>query len=1359
MVPVLMSCACAAGWGAPDWRTSQTGQSPQTISNDTSADFYADPVNGNDTSGTGSFTQPFASIARTQQAVRALIKTNPNRPITVMLRGGTFYLPLSPTSPGTLSFLSTGSQNDSGTVNMPITWQNYPGETPVISGGEPVGAGGLNLTWKNVAGNWWQVQLPAGTQDFEYLYYNGDRRLRARPASSTGVGYYMSGGVCRSTVTGQTVAAPLCSVGTFFRVATMILPTGNNANCPIVTDTKNGKGPKCIDRFGYDPNDAPAITAWSNLNPAPTSSQSCPMSPNPAYPVGDIEITLFDAWTVDVMRVSCVDIAHSIIFFTGSTNSNPAEWGYFGPNVGHRYMVDNVKDAFDAARTSGETGIWFLDRSTTPNWTLNYLANANETNPNNDTVVIAQLQSVAGTGTATEPLGGSLMEAVNLNYVTFSGITFEVDNYLPPAEGFNNDESEDDVLPEAIDCESCQHVTFDGVTVRNTATTGILIASTSNTTGTPAAYNLIQNSALYDLGDAGVRVGHKFSGNDKAASVPQFLTIQDTLIEGYARVFPMARGIAQSSGHDMLYSHNDINGGYHAGISVCYNGCGNHKANGFNIVSQYNHIWNSMGGITSDGGTLYYNIGESGGNATNSNGVTGDKIFNNLVHDTTDSSIIDAGVPASGYGGHGIYLDAQTGGVDVENNVVYRVSASGAWMTQGPAPGVPANTFANNIFAYGRNTMFTESNSWPQGCSTSPPPSLRVSFTNNIFHFDLDDSSQFYVTNGCEYTCGLSYNNYQNFQGNLYWRTDGGFSAYTKGFHVSKNSYSDATTCSGSGSESKDWTFFPFSTWQSSQQPVSWGPPGGLNEDLAGTVLVDPGFGSLGQPTDFWLNSDPVPGLLDHTKTNDTILNAGRDPAGSYPPAPAVVPDTFPTYAFTTVPVTVNTSPSGLQFTVDGGPLYTAPQVANLPQGGKHTLAVAGTQTALGGQYAFQKWSDGPTGASRVISVGTSASTYTANFTATSYQLAIAASPVVGGAVTPASGSFYTPGTVVSISASPAPGYSFTNWTGNVAAPTNLNTTITMSQAQTVTANFAAQNVTVTKIGTYNAGQWRLDVNGNGAWDGDPPDVAGSFGAGLPGAIYVTGDWNGDGHKKMGVFYQGFWYLDFIGNGVWDGGVVDKQYNFGWADPNVIPVVGDWNGDGRTKIGVYYQGFWYLDYDGNGIWDGGINDKAYNIGWPAPGVTPIVGDWSGTGTSKVGIYYYGFWYLDYDGNGVFNPTKDKSYNFGWQATGVTPIMGDWNGDGRIKIGIYYNGFWYLDYDGNGVWDGGVNDKMYNLGWADPAVTPVMGDWTGTGTTKIGIFYDGYWYLDFKGNGVWDGGIVDKAYAWGQAGDTPVVGAW
>jgi hypothetical protein len=88
------------------------------------------------------------------------------------------------------------------------------------------------------------------------------------------------------------------------------------------------------------------------------------------------------------------------------------------------------------------------------------------------------------------------------------------------------------------------------------------------------------------------------------------------------------------------------------------------------------------------------------------------------------------------------------------------------------------------------------------------------------------------------------------------------------------------------------------------------------------------------------------------------------------------------------------------------------------------------------------------------------------------------------------------------------------------------------------------------------------------------------------------------------VYKDGFWYLDYNGNGIWDTGA-DNASQFG--GPGWTSVVGDWNGDGKTKVGVYKDGFWYLDYNGNGIWDTG-NDKAYNFG--APLWTSVVGKWS-----------------------------------------------------------------------------------------------------------------------------------------------------
>jgi hypothetical protein len=79
--------------------------------------------------------------------------------------------------------------------------------------------------------------------------------------------------------------------------------------------------------------------------------------------------------------------------------------------------------------------------------------------------------------------------------------------------------------------------------------------------------------------------------------------------------------------------------------------------------------------------------------------------------------------------------------------------------------------------------------------------------------------------------------------------------------------------------------------------------------------------------------------------------------------------------------------------------------------------------------------------------------TVTANFIQISYTLTIAVSG--NGTTTPSVGPHnYTPGTVVNISATPADGWQFVNWTGSVADPNSPNTTATMDTDKTVTANF-----------------------------------------------------------------------------------------------------------------------------------------------------------------------------------------------------------------------------------------------------------------------------------------------------------------
>jgi hypothetical protein len=873
VAPAFFAILCLLGWTAS---AEAAPRRPRRVASDeaAAADLYVAP-NGRDSwSGTlpspnaTNTDGPFASVARAQAGVKKLVAAGSKHPLTVMLRGGSYYLPLSSTSPGTLTFTAS----DSGTANAPVTWQNYPQETPIVSGGVAIGAGGFGLTWSSAGGNLWQVPLPAGTEPFEYLYYNQERRLRARVQSSspTSVGYYMSGGACHNSLTKQVADIAQCNLGAYMRIVNPVAPTDpGGAGCTSVTNSANPTESKCLDRFAYNPADP--ITTWKNVNPG---GSQCGGTSN-SYPAGDVEVTIFDAWTVDVMRVSCVDTQNHVIRFTGATlgESNATGYESSGPMVGHRFIVENVKDAFDAAQAAGQTGIWFLDRSKSP-WVLNYLASQGE-NPNTDTVVIAQTSPVMGTNP-----GGSLLAAVNLQYATFRGIVFEVDNYVPPAAGFNNDASPEWPLPQAIDCESCQYVTFDGITVRHTSASGLLIASTSGNSGQPAANDVVENSAFYDIGDCGIRLGHHYGDSDKSANTPQFITIQNNLIQGYSRVFPDGRGISLGQGHDMVFQNNDINDGYHAGISVCNTPCNGHTANAANITSQYNHIWNIMQGVTADGGTLYYSSGAADGAAV------GNKIFNNLLHDNTDSSIIDNGVAASGYGGWGIYLDGQTAGVDVENNVVFRTTQAGANMTNGPAPGQPPNTFNNNIFAYGQKALFTESSAWPQGCTNA---SMRASLTNNIFYFDRTDSQNFYVVTGCSYSCGLNYNQFQNFQNNLYWRTDGKFATYGKAFHVMTKPPADTTQCGGGASV---WTFLTFPQWQGGMPPN--GIPAAMSEDATGSVTMNPHFGNTGNPTDFLLSANLLPGF-DYTKTNDTILHAGRTVVTlTAPPVPA----TFPAFTF-----------------------------------------------------------------------------------------------------------------------------------------------------------------------------------------------------------------------------------------------------------------------------------------------------------------------------------------------------------------------------------------------------------------------------------------------------------------------------
>lgn len=137
--------------------------------------FYVAP-NGNDawsgkpeTPNAAKTDGPFATIERSRDAIRELKRQQGGtikQPITVVLRGGTYFLPEP------LIF----NPEDSGTANFPITYKAYPNELPIISGGRRI------TNWKK-RGNLWVANLlnvKAGNWYFRLLRVDDNWAIRAR---------------------------------------------------------------------------------------------------------------------------------------------------------------------------------------------------------------------------------------------------------------------------------------------------------------------------------------------------------------------------------------------------------------------------------------------------------------------------------------------------------------------------------------------------------------------------------------------------------------------------------------------------------------------------------------------------------------------------------------------------------------------------------------------------------------------------------------------------------------------------------------------------------------------------------------------------------------------------------------------------------------------------------------------------------------------------------------------------------------------------------------------------------------------------------------------------------------------------
>ncbi len=140
-----------------------------------------------------------------------------------------------------------------------------------------------------------------------------------------------------------------------------------------------------------------------------------------------------------------------------------------------------------------------------------------------------------------------------------------------------------------------------------------------------------------------------------------------------------------------------------------------------------------------------------------------------------------------------------------------------------------------------------------------------------------------------------------------------------------------------------------------------------------------------------------------------------------------------------------------------------------------HGTVVTLTATANTG-YNFTAWSGSASGTANPTTVSMTADrSVTANFTALCYTLTKSASPTAGGSVgaSPApncnGGTQYSHGTLVTLTAIPNSGYSFTAWSGSASGTANP-TTVSMTANRSVTATFGQACFTLTTSANPAAG-------------------------------------------------------------------------------------------------------------------------------------------------------------------------------------------------------------------------------------------------------------------------------------------------
>jgi lysophospholipase L1-like esterase/uncharacterized protein (DUF2141 family) len=231
-------------------------------------------------------------------------------------------------------------------------------------------------------------------------------------------------------------------------------------------------------------------------------------------------------------------------------------------------------------------------------------------------------------------------------------------------------------------------------------------------------------------------------------------------------------------------------------------------------------------------------------------------------------------------------------------------------------------------------------------------------------------------------------------------------------------------------------------------------------------------------------------------------------------------------------------------------------------------------------------------------------------------------------------------------------------------------------------------------------------------------------------AVPLEGDFNGNGITDVGVYLpdQDLFALTYLNAKQQITGQTVFRYGYHTATAYAVPLVGDFNGDGITDVGVYLPDldrFALAFLSARGTL---IGQSVFAFGQHSSGTfaVPVVGDFNGDGITDVGVYLpdkdlFELAYLNAKGQVVGR----TSFVYGYHTDGIysDPIVGDFNGDGITDVGVYLpsrNLFALAFLSARGTVNG---QSVFAYGNPTPGTfaVPITGDFDGDGITDVGVY--------------------------------------